>query len=391
MSTQLAVFTADNHLRPCTWSKRPDLQGDSFASFAAIVDYCVARNLPLFLLGDTFDATAPPVEAVVFFCSQMDRMAAHGIPVYFIKGNHDATRVASWPGVHHHCSHMDQCLVRLGDFALYGLDFRPASALKATLADIPIKGIDILLTHQSWQEIQTVGHTDGSFADIPRDERDRAPLLITGDYHIHGCYQQDGITAYSPGSTSMQKLNEVPDKYFYVLSLNGYDPEMHSHPIPTRPYHGFVCETEQEFEGCLEWVRQQPAEVANDLPAEIRKPILRVRFNDEIPEAYSRLVAAAGDKFHLFDEPKHVTEGVVIDVEATPEGAFESLITAIGQLSDPQSDQYNGARRLLESNDPKTELATMYQEYLNSCEAPSGSTTRQTDPTGVPVDALGRS
>lgn len=377
MRTPLAVFTADNHLRPNTWSKHPDLRGDSYVSFTAIVDYCLQHALPLFLLGDTFDATAPPADAVAFFCEQVDRMAEARLAVYFIKGNHDDSATA-WPSVHKHCTYADHRLIWLGGFCLYGLDFRPAGQLKTTLANIPVtagSSIDILLTHQSWQEIQRVGHTDGSFNDIPLVALgQQAPLLITGDYHIHGRFTAKteaghDVVAFSPGSTSMQKLNEEPIKRFYVMMTEGRQIDMESVLLPTREFHGFECRTADDFEQVLTAIRAYDAADANKflrrtMPADIQKPILRVKFNDSIPEAYSRLVAIAGDRFHLFDEPHHVTEQVVVDVNATPEGAFESLITAIGQLSAPGSEQYNGARRLLEAEDPRAELATMFREYL---------------------------
>ena len=59
MVTPIAVFTADNHLRPYTWAKYPTLQGDAYAAFRYITDYCIKHKLPLLLLGDLLDKSLP--------------------------------------------------------------------------------------------------------------------------------------------------------------------------------------------------------------------------------------------------------------------------------------------------------------------------------------------
>lgn len=391
MSTPLAVITADNHLRPNTWSKHPELRGDSYVSFEHVVSYCVEHKLPLFLLGDTFDATNPPADAVVFFATQIDRMARAGLAVYFIKGNHDDALTA-WPQVHKHCRSLDQQKVNLGPFTIYGLDFYPAGELAEKLQQIPIDGVDILMFHQSWAEVQRIGHTDGSISQIPLASNGQIPVVFTGDYHVHKRYDvttPQGVTVpvFSPGSTSMQALNEDPHKQFFVLGCEGRQAQVHSVSLPTRLFYGFDARSPDDFERVIAEVRSRAElkAVGAGLPEPIQKPILRVKFDDRIPEAYARLVEAAGDSFHVFDEPQHVSEDVVIDLVATPEGAFDSLLTAIGQLSAPGSEQYNGVRRLLESSDPKAELAAMYQEYLQR----HGQAQPGQAPLGVPPNPVG--
>ena len=103
----------------------------------------------------------------------------------------------------------------------------------------------------------------------------------------------------------------------------------------------------------------------------IQKPILQVKFSDEIPDAFERLTTAFGEIYHLFLEPKREAITEVIDETATREGAFDSLITAVGELCPPSSPLYFGTRRLLESPDPKSEIDVLFNEFKASHGTPS--------------------
>ena len=203
-------------------------------------------------------------------------------------------------------------------------------------------------------------HTDGSFSQIPY-----ACTMLTGDYHVRGEYNghaADGgpVRAFSPGSTCMQALNEEPVKGFGVLHQNL---EVTWVDIQTRGKFETTIRTEEELQRTIDNLGELLRLVTLPDHPDIRKPIWRVRFNDEIPEAFDRIKSAAGDEFHLFLEPQRTTITEVVDETETPEGAFDSLITAVGQLCEPGSDLYNGTRRLLESEDPKAELERMFEEY----------------------------
>lgn len=378
MTTPIAVFTGDNHLRPTTWAKHPDLYGDSYAALRQIVDYCIEQHLPLILLGDLFDKSRPDSLSVGMYIHAVERMREAGLAVYYVEGNHDKAD-PPWASLHVHAQHAGA--FEIAGVRFYGIDFTPAGELPARLTEVPAD-CQVLLMHQSWLEIQRVGHTDGTFSQIPR-----AVTLLTGDYHMtdrYGGTAADGgtVTAYSPGSTSMQALNEPHEKFFGVLNA---DLSVRFQPLVTRPYMFSTLTTEPELQTWLESLEELRAELRLPTIPEIRKPIMRVRYQDAIPEAYDRLTAAVGDEFHLFLEPQRTTITEVIDETATPEGAFDSLITAVGELSEPGSAVYNGVRRLLEAEDPKTELERMFEEYQqrHAQAQPEGNTT------GVPPGHVG--
>lgn len=192
------------------------------------------------------------------------------------------------------------------------------------------------------------------------------PLVLTGDYHVTGAYSDHGpagvpVMAYSPGSTCLQALNEAPNKFLGIV--NAVPPGVDWVQLPTRPIYRYNCQDEASFAVALAEIRE-PLPNATHLPEEIQKPILQVRFSDKLQEAYSRIVAAAGDRYHLFDEPQHVADETVVDAAvATPQGAFDSLVSAVLELSPAGSALQNGARRLLESVDPQAELAAMFKEF----------------------------
>ena len=390
MPRLIAAVTGDNHLRPSTWAKHPDLNSDAYTSFRQIIDLCVEHKVPLFLLGDLFDKAHPDSESVGVYLHAMQRMEEARLAVYYVEGNHDKAD-PPWASLHPWAQHIDGKTVELGPFKFHGIDFTVAADLPARLAAIP-PGIDFLCTHQSWSDIQPIGHVDGSFEMIPY-----GLVLLTGDFHVCKAYRgcaanSEPIVAYSPGSTAMQKLDEPPNKSFFLINEDALSELSEFNPVPlqSRPFCGVTLATQADFDSFIARIDTLLDEIAPPypgLPEVIRKPILRVRYNDVIPEAYTRLVAAAADRFHLFPEPQHITSEMVVDVVATPEGAFDNLITAVGELCAPGSDVYNGVTRLLESNDPKQEIADMFEEYKQ--RHAQHSQPRQ-DAPGVPAsDVVG--
>ena len=162
----------------------------------------------------------------------------------------------------------------------------------------------------------------------------------------------------------MQAINEQSHKLFYVLTDDdGQRLCMQSVSLVTRACLRFRCQTEEDFGRILPLVAAGPPPCEN-LPPELRKPILHVRYAAALPEALDRLAAAAGDAWHLFPEPCcEPVEDVVIDMAASPAGAFDSLLSALGELCPPGSAVYDGVRRLLEARVPRGELDRMFVQW----------------------------
>ncbi len=356
MPQPIAAFTGDNHLRPITWTKHPDLYGDAYAAFRQFFDYCLEHRLPAILLGDTFDKTRPDSMSVGTFLWNMWRMEQARLEVYYIEGNHDAAS-PPWPSLSPWARPVGK--FQLSGIEAYGLSFTNGSNLAAELALIQ-PGVRLLLAHQSWLEIQRVGHTDGTFGMIPH-----GLVMLTGDYHVCGTYtgpaaNGETVTAHSPGSTAMQALNEPAIKYFGIL----YDDlSVTWQPLTTRPIVSMACQTDADLDAVVQRLLEGPPPSGISQHADIAKPILRVRYDDSLPEAYTRLLAAAGDAFHVFLEPQHQTLTEVIDQAAIPQTAFESLMSAVVELTPAGSPLADAACRLLRSADPKAELELLFTEF----------------------------
>lgn len=367
--TPLAVFSADNHLRPVTWAKHPDLRFDAYHSFQQVIDFCVAKRLPLLLAGDTFDEEHPPAGAVVFFARQADRMKEAGQSIFYVRGDHDRSQTP-WPSVHSACVHLDKKQATFGPWTIYGLDYRPSLPLKEALAEVPIDKINTLLMHQGWREIQPIGHVDAAFTDLPCPREGLPmPILLTGDYHISGSWNGRsadgrGITAWSPGSTSMQRLSESPDKQFYVLCRGpGNDRVVESVRLHTRVFRFAECKTEEEFQQLLATIRGD-LPLCDHLPTELQRPAFRIKFNTAIESARDRIVEAGGEKYHLFLEPIPVVDEVIVEHRPTAEHAFSGLISAVQQLCSAEPDTYYGLVRLLDAENPKSALAELHTEFI---------------------------
>lgn len=326
--SQIAVVTGDNHLQPCVWSRHPDMREDTYVSFRQIVDYCCEHMLPLFLLGDIFDRQNPDALSVSFFMQQMERMRAAGLAVRFVQGNHDLSTPA-WPLLSPGVEKADR--FAMNGITFQGIDFTHKQQLQSRISECFADAgkVDVVLAHQAWAEIQGIGHVDGSFSLFPY-----SLTLLTGDYHVTGMFvgeAADGgvVTAWSPGSTAMQAINERPNKSFYVLHD---DLSMSAVPIETRPFSSMSVTSEDELNSFIAGAADLLASVPAVRFPEISKPILSVSYFDSIPEAASRLFAAFGHSTHLFLRVLSSDVTNVVDVENVRSDAFDDLSSAIATL-----------------------------------------------------------
>lgn len=354
----IAVFTADNHLRPQTWNKHPTLFGDAYESFQQIIECCLGAGLPLFLLGDLFDKSRPDSWSVGIYLDSIRRMEQARLPVYYIEGNHDKAD-PPWASLTPWATPLGAC--QFAGINFYGISFSTGQDLIDSLANIPPE-TNVLLTHQSWQEIQQVGITDASFGQIPH-----GLVMLTGDYHVCGTYTGQAadhtqVTAYSPGSTVMQALNEPDAKYFGILYE---DLTVTWCGIDTRHINRFTLHSVDQLDSMVERLSivQQPKATSV-----IGKPILQVKYNDQIPEAFDRLMSAFSDNYHLFLEPQRQIVTEVIAEETADTAAFDTLESAACQLCINDPPTHAAVYRLSRAVDPAQEFSLIYDEFRKQYE-----------------------
>lgn len=361
MPTPIANFTADNHLRPRTWMDYPELHSDAYIGFDHIVRESVAQHRPLLQLGDLFDKSRPDSESLHSYFRAISYLQDNQVPFYYLKGNHDNTDPAL-AGIHPWANPVAQ--LAIDGVRFYGIDYRDSARLKESIQSAAAAEADVILCHQSWKQIQRNGGSDGDFAHFPR-----ATTMLTGDYHETGIYRgtaQDGgdVVAYSPGSTCMQATNEPAEKFYGVLHD---DLSVDWVKIPSRPFMPLSAVNSDELDWIVDAIPTQ-AEMLRETVriSEIQKPIIRVTYHDDIPEAYNRLITAAGQSCFLFLNPVRPQRVHTVNEQETPENAFDSLLTATEELTPPGSYTRSGTTRLLRADDPATELEAMYCEYQHS-------------------------
>jgi DNA repair exonuclease SbcCD nuclease subunit len=374
MSVQpVAIVAADLHLTKATWKKHPTLAGDTYRALIYLVDSAISRKLPLWLLGDIFDSQRPDSETVAIFCDAMDRARHFDVQVLFIQGNHDKAD-PPWPRVHPWPRWMHQQTFNpLPSLKCYALDYTPRDKLPEELSKIP-PGTDILLAHQSWEELQTIGATDGSLLTVPT-----VRVVLTGDYHVRltkWMHRLDGtpLVVHSPGSTSMQALNERWQKQATVLLLNTDDGQLITENIdlPSRMFVDLYVRNATDLQQAITGLEAIPT-----LP-DAEKPILRLRFNDSLADAYDVLMARHAERFHVFAEPQHAeVENVPVDTTqtGTPATNFDTLDSGlVAMLAQGAVDQgtYDVALRLLRTN--PTVLANEPQQIFNDLKAAVAAT-----------------
>jgi hypothetical protein len=380
MAAILAI-TGDLHLDCHNWARRPELCGDSQDSFAQFIDYCVKYAVPGLLLGDIFDTARPDSAAWCAFYQGAQRMEAARLPLFYVQGDHDRVVAGNppWPAAAPATQHLHDRIIEVcPGQRLYGLDYQPGGMLPA-LDNIPSQAT-ILATHCSWAELQAVGTADATVASVPH-----VSMILSGDWHKHEQIYGQGATGQrvrliSPGSTNLRAIDESATKEFYILHLDGPGCELRveSRGFYTRPKLAFDVSDSRTLDAVVEYLARDPVQPdglweSHGTPEawaataeHIRKPIARVRYASDLPEAYSRLQKSAGDRWYLFLEAQPRTEDVGITALTAPDDTvrdgFANLLAGLDALTDDAADRV-ALRRLLQADDKYAELARLYREH----------------------------
>lgn len=381
----LFVFSADLHLEDGAWTSRPGIYGDAYCSFAQIIDYCIAHKLPLILGGDILEKKQNLARPITHLCAGLDRMAAANVAVYYIQGNHEFDRNSTWLSVHAWPVHLHKKTVEIhaaGDpraVKIYGLDWLPRGDIQAALAEVPAD-TDILITHQVWEDFMgKLGRTDCSLADVHH-----VTTVLAGDFHVTKNVtavnaQGRPVTMFSPGSTCMQDVSENPQKFIFEVNCsNGTSPfEIVTKPLVTRPFLSYVVKDQDELDNlCAGRLAADIKFVSSpEYPPLIATPIVRIKFDPQLPDAYLRLMTAAGTSAHMFCEA--LTEKAAKKAASRSTGRND-IIAALDDLLPPNSPAHKLAAALVEAHDPTTEIEAQLEKFLNADDEASSAQEVQT-------------
>ena len=263
----------------------------------------------------------------------------------------------------------------LGELRCYGLDFRPRGVIQQKLHDVP-PSVDILFTHLAWSELQGIGATNADVADIHNTQ-----LVMSGDYHarteVHSIPNADGelTRIVSPGSTNVRTWGEVgpEDRHqksvLMLTTLQGQtdlppDAEFGWIGVPLRGRQFIRVELSTEAE--LDELVSRPKTAYPLIMGhpELTLPAVRFRYPADLPDAHVRLRQYFLDRAHLFFEPQMVAgEEVVVDVDSTPAGAFDDLLSAVSELA-PDPQIASDLNELLAATDPRECIRQLHETFI---------------------------
>jgi hypothetical protein len=361
--TPLFVFCADTHLADGAWTTRPAIYGDAYYSFSQIVDYCLEHELPLILGGDVLEKKNNAARPIAMLCKELSRMQKRDIPVFYIQGNHEYDRNAPWLSVHPWPQHLDQRLINIGGVAVYGLDWRPKGEIQTALQEIPA-GADILITHQVWQDfMKNVGRPECALTDVHH-----AKLVLAGDFHVTETAksvnaQDQPIVMLSPGSTCMQDISEASDKYFFAINrlLNG-EVTCANKQLQTRKFASYTIKDIDTLDTlCAGKLHADINELVAQSPKQVAKPLIRVKFDKRLPDAFLRISTAVGESAYLFcDALVDKSKG---ETETNRATARNDLMTVVTEMLAGRPDALKLATALLQAENATTELEQQFAQF----------------------------
>jgi hypothetical protein len=384
--TPLFVFCADLHLEDGAWTTRPGIYGDAYYSFQQIIDYCIKHRLPLILGGDVLEKKQNLARPVAKLCEGLSRMQAADLDVYYIQGNHEYDRNAPWLSVHPWPKHLhNKKHFYFKGVKVWGLDWLPRGEIQAAFKEVP-PDTDILITHQVWKDLMgDVGRTECSLTDVHH-----VRTVLAGDYHVTTVVesvnaQEQPITLLSPGSTAMQDISEDPQKSFFVICDNGDGSYVFSpQRLLTRRFLGYKVQTQDVLDdlcaGRLAADITAAVSAMAAAPAEIHKPLVRIKFNKDLPDAYVRLAAAVGETAHLFCDVLAERTDVVqkpTNRDATKNDLLQVLADVLGE----DTDAYRFAQEVLQSPNPKRAVEEHFYSYVK--EAANATSTAGSSELGA--------
>jgi hypothetical protein len=383
----LFVFCADLHLEDGAWSTRPGIYGDAYYSFQQIVDYCIEHRLPLILGGDVLEKKSNLARPISKLCEGLSRMQAKNVEVFYIQGNHEYDRNAPWLSVHPWPLHIHNALYHINGTPVYGLDWLPRGEIQEAFKQVP-EVTKILITHQVWKDFMgEIGRTECELTDVHHVQ-----TVLAGDFHVTKTVESvnahgQPIRMLSPGSICMQDCGEDPSKFFFVIAEDdngGF--EFRPIPLKTRRFTSYTVREQELLDDlCAGVLTRDIKDMCefSGLPEEVAKPIVRIKFNKQLPDAYLRLVTAVGESAHLFCEAltdKYTTTKKT----ASRDGARNDLLSALADLIGDGSESYKLAAALLNAEDAGKELDVQFANYmsgeLNDAALETGSEELGTSP-----------
>lgn len=366
----LFVFCADLHLEDGAWASKSSIYGDSYYSFKQIVNFCIENKLPLILGGDVLERKQNQARPIAKLCEGLSRLQEEQIRVYYIQGNHEYDRNAPWLSVHPWPIHLHNVSVQFHGKNVWGLDWLPKGDIQKALQEVP-EDTDILITHQVWKDFMgNIGRTECDLTDVHHVQ-----VVLSGDFHVTKVAESTNaqgkpIKMLSPGSTAMQDMGEDPHKSFFVICEHEGQIVFSPKKLDTRAAKTYVVKDSETLDAlCAGGFAKDIEHMINTagFHPDIRKPLVKVKFDKRLPDAFMRITTVIGESAHLFCEA--ITDKVQPRTTTAKETVRNDLLSALADLLGGNLDAYNLAAALLNSDDPVRECETQLNLHMKEEQA----------------------
>lgn len=181
-------------------------ENDFYAALDKVCDLAIGNGVDVVVAGDMFDTAKPPAAAVLRMKQFVERLGSHGLGVYGIEGNHDATRDSYWLRV---CGITPLCddVVTVRGTRFFGFNYGKPEEVYAKMRQLD--SVDVIVTHAGFVEMQgdyTSQYSTRQFAEAARAIG--CKCVANGHIHLWAEVHDDGVTFIQPGSLELKSVDE---------------------------------------------------------------------------------------------------------------------------------------------------------------------------------------
>jgi len=251
---------------------------DFYAMLAQITDIAIVQKVDAVIYaGDTWDSIKPSAEAVGFVQGEVSRLAAHGIPVLGIAGNHDACE-DEWLSVCGIRSLHNQPWKSADGIVITGKHFRrPAVFVQEINEDRARVKADVYVVHQAFKELSNFCGDNLSAEEMAPMFREMGVVYVAmGDIHQFALGEYDGVKFCYPGSPERNSTDDTGLKSVSIVTIDPRTKAVTMDTAPTKPRRlvRLVVNTVEQIDNILKDV----AGLNSD------KPVVAIYYTPELRE-----------------------------------------------------------------------------------------------------------
>lgn len=216
------LHTSDTHLGYHQYHLRE--RADDFATaFEQVIDDAIDRGVDgVVHSGDMFHDSNPRIGPLLHAIRQLRRLQAADIPFLTVAGNHDSTRNEQWVSVFTEvadANHLDYEPTVLGDVAVYGQDYVPASRRNQLGYDFEQHDAEhaVLVAHGAFEPL--VPHAEWSLPSVLSSSSIGFDVALLGDDHTPAYEDVGGTFATYPGSTERTATDQRAERGYTIVQF----------------------------------------------------------------------------------------------------------------------------------------------------------------------------